>query len=193
MQTPLSVRRPLAAPTLGLSHHFQALQGLEDPVATLLDPLLQWLGRAWFLYLPPPILALDPGPGADPSPPWRNRCCAGEALRCRTSSPRREPALPAGPACFASLGVQEGPDASDRHLLLPGTPGIGRPSCCQPEEGALRSRLLENVLIASLPLKDASVGCRVPRYQLLSLAPIISVKKPVISLLGEKKVCFLCC
>lgn len=74
-----------------------------------------------------------------------------------------EPVLPAGSQLFmlgqlAGLGVQEGPDASDRHLLLPGTPGIGRPPCCQPEEGALRSRLLENVLISSLPLKDGVRG-----------------------------------
>lgn len=137
VQISLSLRRQFAAPILVLFHHFQPLQGLEDPPGHALGASAEVAGHDTVPLAPP----IDLGHGANPS------ATREVQVPCRGSSSCVEPVLIVG-SKFFMLGQLDGvhpfsfPDFLRKaaraltnscwFMSFTVTPGIVRPPCCQP-------------------------------------------------------------
>ena len=138
----LPLRRQFVAPILSFSTIFSPSRAWRTRRATLLEPLLKWLGMT--LFLTPPI---DLGHGANP------RATREIQVPCRVSSSCVEPVLIVG-SKFFMLGQLDGvtgtcifPDflrKAARALTnscwftpFTVTPGILQPLRCQPGESCL--------------------------------------------------------
>ena len=97
VQISLSLRHQFAAPILILFHHFQSLQGLEDPLGHALGAFAEVAGHD----IVPLMLPIDLGHGANPS------ATPGVQVLCRGSSSCIEPVLIVGRKFFM-LGQLDG-------------------------------------------------------------------------------------